>query len=103
MKRLMISMLVIALTSSMIVNAAPVTSLKTTKQAILAQEKVEVKPDDLPQPVKATLGADPYSEWKVEKAYSVSNTDGVQYFEILLSKGEETTTVNLDRDGKRVE
>ncbi len=68
-----------------------------------AQDKVEVKPEDLPEAVKATLAAAPYNEWKVEKAYSVPGENETTYFEISLSKGEDTATVNLDKDGKVIQ
>ncbi len=68
-----------------------------------AQDKVEVKPEDLPEPVKATLAAAPYNEWKVEKAYSVPGENETTHFEISLSKGEDTATVKLDKDGKVIQ
>lgn len=68
-----------------------------------SQDKVEVKPEDLPEPVKATLAAAPYSEWKAEKAYLVPGENETKYYEINLSKGEETATVKLDKDGKVIQ
>lgn len=99
MKKLMISMGVALLATFTFANA---NSIKHTPETVISvnQDKVEVKPEDLPEAVRATLGAAPYNEWKIEKAYQVPGENESQYFEINLSKGEETSTVKLDKDGK---
>jgi len=103
MKKLMISMGVAMMTAFSFANASA-NKLNTPATEIrAAQDKVEVKPEDLPEAVKATLAAAPYNEWKVEKAYSVPGQNDTTYFEISLSKGEDTSTVNLDKDGKVIQ
>ncbi len=99
-------MFVMAMVSFTVINAAPVKQVNSAAVTQLSgtdQDKVEVKPEDLPEAVKTTLASEPYNEWKVEKAYAVTTEDGKSYYEINLSKGEETATVNLDKDGKKVE
>lgn len=80
-------------------NANPVESTVIS----VSQEKVAVKPEDLPEAVKTTLSGDAYAGWSVTGAFLVTKQDNSQYFEISLKKGEETSTVNLDKDGKKVE
>jgi len=67
------------------------------------QEKVSVKPEDLPEPIKTTLATDAYAGWQVSSAFLITKPDNTQFYEISLKKGEETSKVNLDKDGKKVE
>ncbi|MCE7058465.1 hypothetical protein [Dyadobacter sp. CY343] len=69
----------------------------------IAQEKVAVRPEDLPEAVKSTLASDDYAEWKVSSAYIVKRDNNAQYYEINLKKGEESLTVNLDKYGRKVD
>ena len=84
-------------------NASAKSAMKPAIEVHTVQDKVEVKPEDLPEAVKATLAAAPYNEWKVEKAYSVPGANDTTYFEISLSKGSDMSTVNLDKDGKVIQ
>ncbi|GGM97460.1 hypothetical protein GCM10010967_34050 [Dyadobacter beijingensis] len=70
--------------------------------AVVEQSKVAVRPEDLPEPVKSTL-ASSYSEWKVTSAYLVTRDDNSQYYEINIKRAEETSTLNLDKYGKKVD
>ena len=66
------------------------------------QSKVAVSPEDLPEPVKSTL-AGSYSEWKVTSAYLVTRDDNSQYYEVNIKRAEETSTLNLDKYGKKID
>lgn len=98
----MISMAVAMLATFGIANASANNNTPATVMSV-SQDKVEVKPEELPDAVKATLAAAPYNEWKVEKAYLVPGENESSHFEISLSKGEEVSTVKLDSDGKVIE
>ncbi|ACT94451.1 hypothetical protein [Dyadobacter fermentans] len=75
----------------------------STQVAVIAeQSKVAVRPEDLPEPVKSTL-AGSYSEWKVTSAYLVTRDDNSQYYEINIKRTEETSTINLDKYGKKID
>lgn len=101
MKKLIISAFALSLISFASVQA---NSLKETVTVVaVSQEKVAVKPEDLPEAVKTTLAGDAFEGWKVTGAFLVTKEDKSQYYEIALKKGEETATVNLDKDGKKVE
>ncbi|MCF2444284.1 hypothetical protein L0657_09980 [Dyadobacter sp. CY345] len=67
------------------------------------QDKVSVKPEDLPQPIKTTLETDVYSGWEITEAFIITKPDKTQFFEISLKHGSETAKINLDKDGRKVE
>ena len=67
------------------------------------QDKVSVKPEDLPQPIKTTLATDVYAGWEITEAFIITKEDKTQFFEISLKKGSETAKINLDKDGRKVE
>jgi hypothetical protein len=67
------------------------------------QGKVAVRPEDLPESIKSTLSGDDYAEWKVTSAYLVTKENNSQYYEVNLKKGEETTTINFDKYGRKVD
>lgn len=71
--------------------------------SIVTQDKVAVRPEDLPEPVKSTLANDGYADWKVAGAYLVTKENNTQYYEINLKKGDESSTVNLDKYGRKVD
>lgn len=101
MKKLILSAFGFMLLSVATVQANSVSIVPTLTQ--VQQDKAEVKPDSLPEPVKTTLQGEAFVGWEIDKAYVVSKADNAQYFEINLKKGEETATVNLDKDGKKVD
>lgn len=101
MKKLIISAFALSLISYSAVEARNI--IEPNGVVINLQEKVAVKPEDLPEAVKTTLGGEAYTGWEVTGAFLVTKEDKSQYFEIAVKKGEETATVNLDKDGKKVE
>lgn len=101
MKKLILSAFGFMLLSVATVQANSVSIVPTLTQ--VQQDKAEVKPDSLPEPVKTTLQGEAFVGWEIDKAYVVSKADNAQYFEINLKKGEETATINLDKDGKKVD
>ena len=101
MKKLIISAMALTLIAFNSVQSEPV--LTTATEITSAQEKVAVKPEDLPESVKTTLASDTYAGWQVVSAFLVTKPDNSQFYEISLKKGEESSTVNLDKEGKKVE
>lgn len=67
------------------------------------QDKVAVRPDDLPEAVKNALSSDAYAGWQVTSAFLVTREDNSQYFEINAKKAEQTTVINMDKYGKKVD
>jgi len=100
MKKLMIPLAAILFASASMVNATTVTS---PASVMIIQEKVEIKPEELPDAVKSALAAEPYNAWQVQRAFMVPDGEGANYYEVTLSKGEETSTAAFDKDGKVIE
>jgi len=84
-------------------NANANTSTIKTLVENFVQDKVSVKPEDLPQPIKTTLATDVYAGWEITEAFIITKEDKTQFFEISLKKGSETAKINLDKDGRKVE
>ena len=97
----MISAMALTLIAFNNVQSEPV--LTTVTEITSGQEKVAVKPEDLPEAIKTTLSGDTYAGWQVTNAFLVTKEDNSQFYELSLKKGEETSTLNLDKDGKKVE
>ena len=93
-----IALLLAAITPD--VDASVQSSSITT--VIAEQSKVAVRPEDLPEAVKSTLSGS-YSEWKVTSAYLVTRDDNSQYYEVNIKRAEETSTLNLDKYGKKID
>lgn len=74
----------------------------TNMTVIAGQSKVAVRPEDLPEAVKSTLSGS-YAEWKVTSAYLVTRDDNSQYYEVNIKRAEETSTLNLDKYGKKID
>ncbi|WP_149242100.1 hypothetical protein [Dyadobacter sp. 32] len=101
MKNVIVSALALALISMGTVQSKGI--VESNSVVVILQEKVPVKPEDLPEAVKTALAGDAYKGWEVTGASLVTKEDKTQYFEIAVKKGEETATVNLDKEGKKVE
>ena len=101
MKKLIISAFAMALLSF---GSAGAKNIETSGIVTnIPQEKVAVKPEDLPEPVKTTLASDTYAGWQVTSAFLITKEDNSQFYEVSMRKGEESSTVNLDKDGRKVE
>jgi hypothetical protein len=74
---------------------------KSTYITVAGDEKTEVKLEDTPQAVQDALKAQEYADATVEAIYLVKGTP--DYYSVNLKKGDQKITVNLDKDGKKVE
>lgn len=101
MKRLIISAIAFTLVSFVCAEASTVKISPFVE--FIVQDKVSVRTEDLPQPIKTTLASDVYAGWDITEAFLITKEDKTQYFEISLKKGSETTKINLDKDGRKVE
>lgn len=75
------------------------TEMKRDKQ--MNDDKVEVKQNDLPQTIQSNLSSDTYKGWEFKKAYKVKTTAG-EHYEIIVKRGDEKTTLKMDKDGNVV-
>ena len=101
MKKLMMSAFALTMLSSVIQQSNPPRACSIVE--VMIQDKVSVKPEDLPQPIKTTLATDVYAGWEITEAFIITKEDKTQFFEISLKKGSETAKINLDKDGRKVE
>jgi len=100
MKNIAIALVILAMTTGSL--SANCSTSESVVEFIL-QDKVSVKPEDLPQPIKTTLATDVYAGWEITEAFIITKEDKTQFFEISLKKGSETAKINLDKDGRKVE
>jgi hypothetical protein len=101
MKKLIMSAIALTLISFASVQASP--GAETNNAVIITQDKVPVKPEDLPAAIKATISSEAFAGWKVTTAYLVTNDDKSQYYDLSVKKGSENARVKLDKNGKNVE
>ncbi|MBK7426385.1 MAG: hypothetical protein IPI60_04750 [Saprospiraceae bacterium] len=64
-------------------------------------ERSEVIQKDLPQSIQKTLSTDTYKDWNFKKAYRVKTATS-EYYEIMVNKGDQKTTLKLDANGNIV-
>ena len=67
---------------------------------MLTQERVEVKPDDLPEKVRQSVGYKTELGWNILKAYLVTNDDNSQLYELYVQKPDGETWMKVDKEGK---
>lgn len=108
MKKLVISGLALTLISFASVQATTLTNASRGNIEIYTfkgqdQEKVAVKPEDLPEAIKTTINGDEFKGWTVVSAFLVTAPDKTQYYELNVKNGDETARVKLDKDGKNVD
>lgn len=65
----------------------------------MQDEKVEIKSDELPQPVRSVLASEAYKDWTIDKAYHLKTSN---HYEVKLKKGTESKSVKFDKDGNVV-
>jgi hypothetical protein len=64
---------------------------------IQADEKVEIKKEELPTAVTTALAGNDYKGWEITKAYQYKESGN---FEVELKNGDQSKTVKLDKEGK---
>jgi hypothetical protein len=75
---------------------APVASAAVAEQ----DSKTKVEAANLPEGVKKTLASDKYKDWSVDSAWLVKGAK--EYYELQMKKGEEVTSLKLDKDGNLI-
>ena len=104
MKKLIVSALAITLISFASVKANNTEFDLQEKTAVNSQqqEKVPVKPENLPEGIKKTIQGEEFAGWKVTSAFLVTAPDKTQYYELNVKNGSEAAMVKLDKNGKNV-
>lgn len=70
----------------------------------LQEEKVQIKPDELPSPVKQTIaGDDSLVGLTLAEAWSVKKVDGVVHFKVAFDNGtEDKLWKTYDAEGNEI-
>ena len=103
MKKIILSAALFAFAGLTIVNASEVNKPFgiIVQQDSVTKTPVELK--DLPEPVKATLQTEPVKQWTPTAAFLVTKADKSTFYQIDVKKGEETSSLKIDKDGKIVQ
>lgn len=75
------------------------TEMKKDKQ--MNDDRVELTRTQLPETIQKNLSADTYKDWTFKKAYRVKTATG-EHYEIVVKRGDEKTTLKMDKDGNVV-
>lgn len=78
------------------------TQAATAEATPQAEERSEVKLENLPDAVKNTLTADVFKEWVPTLAYLVK-ADNKEFYHIEVKNGEEIRSIKIGNDGKVVD
>lgn len=104
MKKVLLSAAIMAITGFTVASANSIhqttTSVYTVGQD--STQSKEVKLEELPAPVKATLAADAYKDWTPASATWVKTKDA-EHYAVIVTKGEEKAVLKIDPTGKVVQ
>ena len=99
MKKLMFALIAL-LGSVAFVSAGAIKYSINQTPAAQQDEKVKIKPEELPEAVKKALEMQDYRGWLVDAAYKDT---AKETYEVHLKNGAETKIVKFNKDGKKVE
>lgn len=88
-----------AVLGAMTFAVSPVLAANSVSIENAQEKKTQIKPEELPQPVKDKIAAD-YKDWSISAAYLYETSS---QYEVDFKKGAETKTVKFDKDGNVVE
>ena len=98
MKKVMLAMLVVVASAG--VSQASVAGWSAdVSTGVVLDEKVKIKPEELPEAVKSTLDK-AFAGWSITAAYKYTETET---YEVEVKNGAETKTVKFDKEGKQVD
>jgi len=64
-------------------------------------QKKQVTEAELPEGIKKALTADQYKEWKLASAWQIMEGK-TEYYVLEMAKGDEKTTLKLNKDGQAI-
>jgi hypothetical protein len=86
--------------------AAPTiaSTVSTPLEITLQEEKVQIKADELPAPVKQTIAGDEtLKELSIAEAWQVTKVDGVVHFKVAFDNGtEDLLWKTYDAEGNEI-
>jgi len=105
MKKLIVSAVALTLISFASVQANSTSDNNLQENATVTsqkEDKVAVKPENLPEGIKKTIKGEEFAGWKVTSAFLVTTPGKTQYYELNVKNGSESAMVKLDKNGKNV-
>jgi hypothetical protein len=100
MKKVMFAIMALVFSAS-VVGAATIQAFGVKTSIITVDDqKVKIKPEELPDAVKTALKGQDYTGWEINSAYKFSESGT---YEVELKKAAETKTVKFDKDGKAID
>lgn len=100
---------IILMSAMMVAGAAFVTPtiadvISDTTGIAIQEEKTQIKPDELPTPVKLTIaGDDTLKELKLAEAWQVKKVDGIIHFKVAFENGtEDLLWKTYDAEGNEI-
>lgn len=106
MKKMILSIATIAFISGSVfaqnvVTAPPADNPQGAAVTKADPQKKQVTEGQLPDGIKKALTSDQYKEWKVASAWQVMEA-GNEYYVLEMAKGDEKTTLKLNKDGQAI-
>lgn len=107
MKKVMFALLAM-LGSAVVVNAQdttqvedqPSTGIVSPGEGSQADDKVQIKPEELPEAVKKTLEDQEYKGWLINTAY---HDKKAERYEVELKNGADTQVIRFSKEGERLD
>lgn len=96
MKKVLFALLAVIVSMS-VVSATTISTNDNSSVVNTVDEKVKIKPEELPDAVKTALSAPDYTGWQISNAYKITDQDA---YEVELKNGAEVKVVKFDKDGK---
>ncbi len=103
MKKVILSAAFLAIAGFTAANAKSI-EITSPAHAVVqdSTQSKEVKLEELPAPVKATLSAEAYKDWTPASAKLVKAKDS-EYYAITVKKGQEQGVLKIDAAGKVIQ
>ena len=103
MKKIILSAAILAVAGLTSVQASEIKNPVTISVQQDSTTKTPVELKDLPEAVQKTLQTDPVKEWTPTAAFLVTKSDKSTFYQVDVKKGEETSSLKIDKDGKIVQ
>ncbi len=97
--------LIIALGAFTVAGVQAIENMETSVAVYqeLAQDKAEIKPEDLPQAVKDTiLESEDTKDLVISKAYQITDEEGNVHYKVVFGEDEDAVTKKYDAEGNEV-
>ncbi|QRQ99683.1 hypothetical protein [Dyadobacter sandarakinus] len=66
----------------------------------VAQERVEVKPEALPEKVRNAFNSKSWAGWQILESFLITEDDGTQYYELVVRKMDEQSRIKINSEGQ---